>query len=689
MASHKTLDVSETHIISALFIFFLLFLFALRLFSQSRSKKDYLYFDGDTSCLANGLASAGMFAGVLVFFLLGLIFQNGFDGLLPSLALLGGLIIFSFIFSSAESCSQAKTIPQFLALRFGNPVHILALFISSISVYGLLLVCFSNFVIFTSHFFSLSLSHVSLITAFILGLLVVPSGLKSVLRTSVSLYLVFVIFIFGFLCYASFDLYGYFLPQIGVLPAEQDVAKAEEVLIEKGLVDFGLFKPFLNEFLTVDRLNWFLLTLSIMAGLSVFPPLLQINATGRSFSEIHKSISWALFAIILPLTALPFVAAIVRIEIYRCATLGTTFSEIPQWVLLASERDIIRIHGVSVSLVKKVSSILKEEALNKKNMAVSMSSLGEEQSESWRRLDEKVQIAILEVAKRYSSNIESSTSSFLSRQLKEDFVHVVLPIAANAAGNYSQKINYSAFDINLHGLLFVLPQLEYQSVYMRALFELTLFGVGLCLMAFLTVALANMIVYDGQDLFPRVWSPFGNPINAARLMNAALLTLTALLASKFQFPSALIVVGCLSFLAITIFPAVLLGQFFSPANTVGCLAGMAAGVFVFIYYFLGTSIFSVPFYETWFWLSTAGFEGYDEFKELKAFWLSVAGEEKIAAYKDLLMRTSGSLWSPGLANWFGIAPASIACISIPSAVTTGMIISLLTNRLYSRKKGAL
>jgi hypothetical protein len=61
-------------------------------------------------------------------------------------------------------------------------------------------------------------------------------------------------------------------------------------------------------------------------------------------------------------------------------------------------------------------------------------------------------------------------------------------------------------------------------------------------------------------------------------------------------------------------------------------------------------------------------------------WIAAEGDDRAAAYADLAARTTGSLWSPGLANWFGIAPAAAPVLAVPFALLIGLLLSVITPR---------
>ncbi|MFM7084168.1 MAG: hypothetical protein ACKOW3_04075, partial [Hyphomicrobium sp.] len=136
--------------------FLLLFYWGVLGKERVRKEIDQLTISSMMSSLPTGLALASLFGGCIAFFSTGLLFQNGFDALLPSMSLVGGLIIFSCLFGSEACSSEAKTIPEFLGLRFGRSVRAISFFISVFSTFGLLLATFAGCSELISLFFSLS-----------------------------------------------------------------------------------------------------------------------------------------------------------------------------------------------------------------------------------------------------------------------------------------------------------------------------------------------------------------------------------------------------------------------------------------------------------------------------------------------------------------------------------------------------
>jgi Na+(H+)/acetate symporter ActP len=131
-------------------------------------------------------------------------------------------------------------------------------------------------------------------------------------------------------------------------------------------------------------------------------------------------------------------------------------------------------------------------------------------------------------------------------------------------------------------------------------------------------------------------------------------------------------------------PALVLTIWCRRANPWGLVAATVTSLALAAYYLVGTSLYSVTFYETWASLSSAGPEAFLEFEEARDLWLATQGDDRAAAYADLAARTTGSLWSPGIANWFGVAPAAAPALSVPLGLLVGLIVSWATPRPSSR-----
>jgi Na+(H+)/acetate symporter ActP len=139
----------------------------------------------------------------------------------------------------------------------------------------------------------------------------------------------------------------------------------------------------------------------------------------------------------------------------------------------------------------------------------------------------------------------------------------------------------------------------------------------------------------------------------------------------------------LSLAAAGLLPALILAIWFPRANSWGLAAAMISGLALGTYYLAGTALYSVSFYETWYGLSSAGTDAFADYEMARDIWIAAEGDDRAAAYADLAARTTGSLWSPGLANWFGIAPAAAPILAVPFALLIGLVVSFITPKPHA------
>jgi Na+(H+)/acetate symporter ActP len=159
----------------------------------------------------------------------------------------------------------------------------------------------------------------------------------------------------------------------------------------------------------------------------------------------------------------------------------------------------------------------------------------------------------------------------------------------------------------------------------------------------------------------------------------------ALAAALIPLTADVIFVVSFAISAAGLLPVLVLTLWVPRANALSIVSALLVGLALATYYLAGTAIYSVPFYETWASLSSAGPEAYAEYEEAREIWVAAEGEDRAAAFADLAARTTGSLWSPGLANWFGIAPAAAPVIAIPVALLAGMLAGFVGRRSSSQK----
>jgi Na+(H+)/acetate symporter ActP len=452
----------------------------------------------------------------------------------------------------------------------------------------------------------------------------------------------------------------------------RNIGPAELSLIETGSVDFGVFKPFLREFLTVDRLNWALLTLCLMGAIAALPPLVQATGAFKP-AETRRGLAWTLTFVVIGLTAVPALAALARLETYRVVSAGPTFTNLPDWIQRGSEAGAVRLHGTSLGLVDTVTRDVLAGATSIDAISATMADRGTRSETLWQRLDPAVQEAVLELARKFQASPRLPPSDRWAA-----YVDTVVTAAAAAAGNMSGKPNLASIGIEPQDLLLALPHTAGLPPIVSSLMIAIILSAAAILAATLIAALSSMLVRDGSATV--FGSGLGSTAEVTTIRIAAiLLTLgLAFTAAVVSIPADVAFVVSLSLAAAGLLPALILAIWIPRTNSWGLAAAVVAGLAVGTYYLAGTALYSVSFYETWPGLSSAGPDAYAEYEVARDIWIAAEGDDRTAAYADLASRTTGSLWSPGLANWFGIAPAAAPILAVPFALLVGLFLSVIT-----------
>jgi cation/acetate symporter len=618
-----------------------------------------------------GLALAGLFALAVTVPLPGLIHQHGFDALLAMIGLAGGLLLLAVVIGPAFARSGAATVPELVGMRFGRFARALTFLIALTVTSGLLLATLHAAVELGASVSNVSIGIAAIAASVSILAMVLPGGLKSALGGSRAIAVLVALLLLGVLAVVCSALFSNPVPQIAYGTALQGIGPAELELIEKGVVDFGIFKPFLRHFLTVDRLNWALLTVSLMCAVAALPPLIQATGCFRP-GAARRGLAWSLTLVVFALTAIPALAALARLETYRAVSASSTFADLPAWIRRGSEAGAVRLHGTSLGLVNTVAGDIGAGASSIEAISAAMADRGTRSEKIWQRLDPPVQAAVLELARKF----RASPGSFDDRWTA--YVDTVVTAAAASAGNVSGKPELASISIDPHQLLLALPHVAALPTFISIAAIAIILAAAVVLAATLVASLSTMLIRDGIGVISDRQVSNKTEIALTRFA-AIILTVTASFAAVLLpiNPDNILVIS-LSIAAAGLLPALVLTIWVSRATAFGLAAAAITGIALSAYYLTGTVIYSVPFYETWASLSSSGPAAYAEYEEARELWIAAEGEDRDAAFSDLAARTTGSLWSPGLANWFGIAPAASPVIAIPLALLIGLLVSLVS-----------
>ncbi len=646
---------------------------AVAILARSGDPKIHAAGGADMGAVSGGLAIAGLFALAVAVLLPGLVHQHGFDALIALVGVAGGLLLLAVVIGPVLAQTGTASVPDLIGFRFGRLARVLVLIVSIVATAGLLfgvLVAVSGL---ASRLYGVTVGTAALGVAGASVLLVLPGGFKSVLASSRLVALLAGVVLLGVLALVCWVLLGNPLVPIAYGQAVAAIGPAEVALIESGAVDFGLFKPFLREFLTVDRLNWGLLTVCLMGAVAVLPPLVQATGTFAA-GQTRRGLAWAVTFVVIALTAVPAVAALARLETYRAVSALESFAGLPEWVRRASDVGGVHLHGTSLHLVDAVARDVGRGATSIEAISATMADRGARAEAIWQRLDPAVQAAVLDLGQRFHAAPGQSLDARWT-----PYVDTVVTAAAAAGGNTTGRPDLASLDIDPQFLFLALPRAAGLPDFVFALTAAVVMGAAVVLAAALVSALSSMLVRDGTGAIFGREPRNGAEVALIRGVSVAIGVGFALAAALLPASADVVLVVSLSIAAVGVLPAVLLAVWVPRATAFGLVATVIGGLALGTYYLAGTAIYSVSFYEAWAGFSSAGPDAFAEYEEARALWVAAEGDDRAAAYADLAARTTGSLWSPGLANWFGIAPAAAPVLAVPFALLTGLLASVVSS----------
>ncbi len=661
LAVLSALGMGAATVVSSFVILMGLVMAGVAMAARAPSADAHLIAGRSLSPLAGGAAGAASLVFAVAVFLPGLLYQHGVDGFIVMLGLAGGLVLQIVLVGPALHRTGSATLAELAGRRFGRVVQALLLLIVTTACMGLLVVTLAAGAESLAKLLGIP-THLAVTGAALLAAgLVIPGGARSLAWTGCVAYMVAFAAITLTLAFVTLWLHGNPVPHLAYGGSLAVIAPAEERLIEAGLVDFGLFKPFLKPFLSVDALNWLLISLALAAAVAVFPPLLTATQSVRSPWDVRRSMAWTLTLILVVMTLVPAAAAVLRTQVYEAVAADRPFGDLPAWVQAGSRAGAVQIYGVSLAMANGLDA----------DEGAATEPAGFESR--WRTLDDGVRDAVLAFARSDAGRADMPPGTQWTA-----FADVVLPVAAKAAGNDTGRPDLAAFSIEPGLALAALPGVADLSAPFAALMAAALAASLIVGSAALLFAMAAMMARD----FPVVLrgTPAGDRGQVALIRVFALLfALGAGAASGLlTVPADTVLIASLTLLAVGVVPVVALAVWVTHATAWGVVAGIITGLGLAAYYAVGTTLYSVTFYDTFAVLSSAPAEAHAEFEDLKAIWFAAEGDARITAYNDLAARALGGLWSPGIANWFGVATAAVAVIACPIAILVAMLVSLLT-----------
>ncbi len=647
---------------------------AIAIFARTADLAAFEVANRRVPAIRNGMsAAASALPASFLFALAGILYALGYDGLAYVIGWAAGIALAAISIGPYLQMSGARTLAGFFSRRFGAAAGVAAAVVIVVVSFILLVAetSLASFVI--ARYLDVGMGVAVLSVIAVVTLCTVPGGMKGLTWSHVPQYVVIAAAYIGVLVYFTATKHGVLLPQLSYGEALSEITRLETGMLEKGLADLRSFQPHVKPFLQLDRLNFFALTLTLMAGAASLPHILGRYLTAPTAREARLGGAWATFFVFLLLVTAPAYAAYAKLEVYSLIAKQTPLTALPAWLEPLSRADLVRIHGVSLKMLDDVIGAERAGAGDVSAVTAHFKAQGLDTASSWADLKAPAKTAMLDTAR--------TVLDAPAPAKWEAFQRTLLPAAALAAGNKTGFLTHGALAFEPLAVIAAVPAMADAPWFVVGLLFAGFASAIIATASSLALTIANTL---GRDVYATTIEP--DATEARRLAVARALVLLAAglaaVATVATPPVALIaVLSALSLAAATLFPALLLGIWWRRANAWGALAGMAVGLAVCACYLIGTRYLPVGFYETWPHLSNASDAAIRKFASLKAAWESAAaGDAKTAAWAALEAHARGAGAKVGVANWFGVNGAASALFALPAGLLAMILVSLLTPR---------
>lgn len=323
--------------------------------------------------------AAGLISSSLYVFLAGDFYSTGTDALTIFSGFILGLALMAVLFAAPVNRSQSPTLAGLITPNEGSKLgRLLILIIILVTSMLLLYVQLSTIGLISKMFFNISHQVAVIITAMTIGFCIILGGLQSLSISRMIAYPILIIAFLAPLVWIAYQITGNPLPQLSFgIGALQAISEVDQELLNAGLVQQSDVFDLTREGLNYDVFNHFSALLCIAFGTAAMPHLLQHMRVLPKAHSARKTSVWALGFLLILITAIPAVAAFVKLDIYT-SLLGLQISQLEQeasWLFELNKNgaSIISICGsyvTSASQTFTACGVTGEYFLSSKDIAV-------------------------------------------------------------------------------------------------------------------------------------------------------------------------------------------------------------------------------------------------------------------------------------------------------------------------------
>lgn len=312
--------------------------FGIAIWARAGSTKEFYVAGGGVHPVVNGMATAADWMSAASFIsMAGLLAMGGYAASAYLMGWTGGFVLLALLLAPYLRKFGKFTVPDFIGDRFYSKTARL------VAVVCLILACTTYVIgqmtgagVAFSRFLEVDSTTGLIIAAVVVLFYAVLGGMKGITYTQVAQYVVLMIAYIVPAIFISLQLAGNPVPQLGMFGT--DVASGTPILqkLDMLVTDLG-FDQYTAD--VPNKLNMFLLTMSLMIGTAGLPHVIIRFFTVPKVSDARTSAGWTLIFIALLYTTAPAVGSMARMNIINTVypegrdAPALVHAERPEWMV--------------------------------------------------------------------------------------------------------------------------------------------------------------------------------------------------------------------------------------------------------------------------------------------------------------------------------------------------------------------
>ncbi|MDO4699213.1 MAG: sodium:solute symporter family protein [Moraxella sp.] len=287
--------------------------FGIAIWARAGSTKEFYVAGGGVHPVVNGMATAADWMSAASFIsMAGIIAMGGYAASAYLMGWTGGYVLLALLLAPYLRKFGKFTVPDFIGDRFYSKTARL------IAVVCLILACTTYVIgqmtgagVAFSRFLEVDKNMGLIIAAVVVLFYAVLGGMKGITYTQVAQYVVLMIAYIIPAIFISLNITGNPIPALGMFGTTEEgvtmLAKLDGLITDLGFTAYTADVP--------DKLNMFLLTMSLMIGTAGLPHVIIRFFTVPKVSDARISAGWTLIFIALLYTAAPAVGTMARMNL--------------------------------------------------------------------------------------------------------------------------------------------------------------------------------------------------------------------------------------------------------------------------------------------------------------------------------------------------------------------------------------